>query len=117
VRPERNQLVLEVKAPIWPVQPEGPTHDYPAVLGEPGSAPTTIALAASYNATYLRQRNGRPFVNWAILDYKYDFYVHTMGMRVSIENYFPHDFTGDAATGYPSAAGWQNVSDWDRATW
>jgi hypothetical protein len=111
VRPERNQLVLAVKKPVWPVKPEGPAHAYPAVLGEPGSLPATITLAADQTGTYLRHRNGRPFVNWAILDYKFDFFVHTMGMRVCIEQYTPHAFVGDAETGSPSAAGWQLVSD------
>ncbi len=111
VKAAENQLVLELSAPMWPVRPEGPTHDYPAILGQPGSDPTTIPLATAFRGTYVRQCNGRLFVNWATLDYKFDFYVHTMRMRVSIENYFPHDFTGDAVTGHPSTAGWQNVSD------
>lgn len=111
VRPETNQVILETKGRLWTVKPEGPARRFPAVLGEPGSQASSISLSGTYTGTYLRHRNGRPYVNWAILDFMFDFFIHTMDMRVSIERYSPPEFVGDATLGKPSAAGWQIVSD------
>ncbi len=111
VNPTENQLLLAVGEPIWPIQPEAQAIDFAVVLGPPGAAPTRIKMARDLSATYLRLPNGRPFVNWGVLDFKFDFLVHAMEMRVAFQLANPFSYAGDCFTGAPTAAGWQLVSD------